>query len=70
MNLLDYTRRKPADPDTSLFNAVKIMEKNNIRRLPITKDNSLVGFLTIIDIIKHSHSLHKDEQYLLKFMLR
>jgi signal-transduction protein with cAMP-binding, CBS, and nucleotidyltransferase domain len=46
------------------------MEKNNIRRLPVVKDNSLVGFLTITDIIKHFHTLHKDDNDLFKFMIR
>lgn len=59
-----------AEADTSLFDAVKIMEKNNIRRLPVAKDNSLVGFLTITDIVKYFHSMYKEEQYLFKFMIR
>ncbi|HET8856848.1 MAG TPA: CBS domain-containing protein, partial [Nitrososphaeraceae archaeon] len=30
-------------PNAYLFNACKIMEKNNIRRLPVVKDNAIVG---------------------------
>jgi signal-transduction protein with cAMP-binding, CBS, and nucleotidyltransferase domain len=56
--------------DAYLFDAVKVMEKNNIRRLPVVKDNSLVGFLTITDIIKHFHTLHKEDHDLFKFMVR
>lgn len=59
-----------ADANTSLLKAVKIMEKNKIRRLPVVKENLLVGFLTITDIIKHFNSLYKEEQYLFRFMLR
>jgi signal-transduction protein with cAMP-binding, CBS, and nucleotidyltransferase domain len=58
------------DSDDNLFDAVMIMEKNNIRRLPVVKDNSLVGFLTITDIIRHFHTLYKEDQDLFKFMVR
>jgi signal-transduction protein with cAMP-binding, CBS, and nucleotidyltransferase domain len=58
------------DADAYLFDAVKIMEKHNIRRLPVVKDNAIVGFVTIKDIIKHLHTFYKDNHYLLKFMIR
>ena len=58
------------DADDYLFDAVKIMEKNNIRRLPVVKDNAIVGFVAITDIIKHLHTSYKEKHYLLKFMVR
>ncbi|HET8856590.1 MAG TPA: CBS domain-containing protein, partial [Nitrososphaeraceae archaeon] len=57
-------------PNAYLFNACKIMEKNNIRRLPVVKDNAIVGIVTITDIIKHLHTIHKEDHYLLRFMIR
>lgn len=57
-------------PNAYLFNACKIMEKNNIRRLPVVKDNAIVGIITITDIIKHLHTIHKEDHYLLRFMIR
>ena len=57
-------------PNAYLFNACKIMEKNNIRRLPVVKDNGIVGIVTITDIIKHLHTIHKEDHYLLRFMIR
>lgn len=58
------------EADDYLFDAVKIMEKNNIRRIPVVKDNVIVGILTITDIIKHLHTIHKEDYYLLRFMIR
>jgi signal-transduction protein with cAMP-binding, CBS, and nucleotidyltransferase domain len=58
------------DADDYLFDAVKIMEKNNIRRLPVVKDNAIVGFVAITDIIKHLYTSYKEKHYLLKFMVR
>jgi signal-transduction protein with cAMP-binding, CBS, and nucleotidyltransferase domain len=58
------------DADDYLFDAVKIMEKNNIRRLPVVKDDAIVGFVTIKDIIRHLHTSYNDKHYLLKFMIR
>jgi signal-transduction protein with cAMP-binding, CBS, and nucleotidyltransferase domain len=58
------------EADDYLFDAVKIMEKNNIRRIPVVKDNSIIGILTITDIIKHLHTIHKEDYYLLRFMIR
>ena len=46
------------------------MEKNNIRRLPVVKDNTIVGIVTITDIIKHLLTIHKEDRDLLRFMIR
>jgi CBS domain-containing protein len=48
----------------------KEMTKNKIRRLPIVKDNKLVGIVTVTDIIKHFHEKNKDNNYLSKAMMR
>ena len=57
-------------PNAYLFNVCKIMEKNIIRRLPVVKDNAIVGIITITDIIKHLYTINKEDHYLLKFMIR
>ena len=38
-------------PDADLSEAVKIMTQQNVRRLPVIKDNKLVGLLTMRDIV-------------------
>lgn len=37
-------------PDTELGAAIEVMEKNQIRRLPVIEDNKIVGMLTIADL--------------------
>ncbi len=41
------------DPDADLSVAADLMEKYNIRRLPVIKDNKLYGIITATDIVKH-----------------
>ncbi len=41
------------DPDADLSAAADLMEKYNIRRLPVIKDNKLYGIITATDIVKH-----------------
>ena len=44
-------------PETSLDDALSIMEKEHIRRLPVVdRDGSLVGIVTEQDLIKASPS--------------
>jgi len=38
-------------PDKSIVEASRVILKNNIRRLPVVEDHSLVGLITIADII-------------------
>ena len=39
-------------PDLDIFEALKIMRDFNIRHLPVTKKNKMVGLLTLKDILK------------------
>jgi predicted transcriptional regulator len=40
-------------PDSSLRDAARLMLKNAIRRLPVTKENTLVGIIAVSDFAKH-----------------
>jgi len=42
-----------ANPDISVREAVRLMVKNKIRRLPIVKDTDLVGIVTSTDLAKY-----------------
>jgi CBS domain-containing protein len=41
------------DPDTSLREAARIMSANRIRRLPVLKDNKLVGIVVASDFVRN-----------------
>ncbi len=41
------------DPDTSLREAARIMSKNKIRRLPVLKNNQLVGIVVASDFVRN-----------------
>ncbi|MEM2875595.1 MAG: CBS domain-containing protein [Candidatus Bathyarchaeia archaeon] len=41
------------DPDADLSVAVEVMEKHQIRRVPVTKDEIIYGIITTRDIINH-----------------
>ena len=57
--------------DTHLYDVAKKMVKYKIRRLPVVKDNNtLVGIVTVTDIIKYFHEKNKDDNYLAKAMIR
>lgn len=45
------SRVKKASSDTTIENAAKIMFKNKIRRLPVIKDNILLGIINASDIV-------------------
>ncbi len=45
------------DPGSELNEAARLMAKNNIRRLPVVKDGSLVGILTSTDVMAVSPEL-------------
>jgi len=44
---------KSISPDSDIYYADAVMEKNNIKRLPVTKGKQLVGILTQSDLIKY-----------------
>lgn len=57
--------------DTHLYEVAKKMVKHKIRRLPvINNNNTLVGIVTVTDIIKYFHEKNKDDNYLAKAMIR
>ena len=41
------------DPDQNLTEAAEIMHKNNVRRLPVAKDEILYGIITAMDVAQH-----------------
>jgi acetoin utilization protein AcuB len=47
---------KTVGPDTSITEAFKIMKENNIRRLPVIKDQELIGIVTLSDLNQASPS--------------
>ncbi len=42
-----------AEPDTSLKDAARLMSKNKIRRLPVLKQNKLVGIVVASDFVRN-----------------
>ncbi|WP_445784470.1 CBS domain-containing protein [Sphingorhabdus sp.] len=40
-------------PDTAILFALSLMTKRRIRHLPVIKDDVLVGFVSISDLVKH-----------------
>ena len=57
--------------DTHLYDVAKKMAKNKIRRLPVVKNNNtLIGIVTVTDIIKFYYEKNKDDNYLAKAMIR
>jgi CBS domain-containing protein len=47
---------KTVGPDTSITEAFRIMKENNIRRLPVIKDQELIGIVTLSDLNQASPS--------------
>jgi CBS domain-containing protein len=41
------------DPDASLKEAARLMSSNKIRRLPVSKDNRLVGIVVAADFVRN-----------------
>ena len=41
------------EPDTSLREAARVMSTNKIRRLPVLKDNKLVGIVVASDFVRN-----------------
>ena len=40
-------------PDTAIMSALSLMSKRHIRHLPVMEDGTLVGFVSIGDLVKH-----------------
>ncbi|MEM0466655.1 MAG: CBS domain-containing protein [Candidatus Thermoplasmatota archaeon] len=47
------------DPYISIDQAMKLMGKSNIRRLPVVEDNKLIGIITLRDIARISPTFHE-----------
>jgi CBS domain-containing protein len=59
------------EEDTHLYDVAKKMVKYKIRRLPVVKtNNTLVGIVTVTDLIKYYYEKNKDDNYLAKAMIR
>jgi signal-transduction protein with cAMP-binding, CBS, and nucleotidyltransferase domain len=59
------------EDDTHLYDVAKKMVKHKIRRLPVVKtNNTLIGIVTVTDIIKYYYEKNKDDNYLAKAMIR
>ena len=50
--------------ETSIYDAALIMTKYNIRRLPITKDNVLLGIVTTTDLARRIYEKNKEDPVL------
>lgn len=42
-----------AQPDTSVLAALSLMTKRRIRHLPVVADGTMIGFVSIGDLVKH-----------------
>jgi len=58
------------ETNTYVYDVSVKMVKNKIRRLPVVKDRTLSGIVTITDIIKYFHEKNKENNYLSKAMIR
>lgn len=47
-------------PDMTVRKAVRVMNQNGVKKLPITADFEVVGILTISDVVRHHSSLIKE----------
>ena len=45
------------EPDLDLVDAVNFMEKNDVRHLPVVKDDKLIGIITFKDIMDRAYTL-------------
>jgi CBS domain-containing protein len=48
------------EPDESLERAAEIMRENSIKKLPVAKEDKLLGIVTSTDLIENSESLNED----------
>lgn len=59
MTKLEYT----IDQDGTIAEACALMEKNNIRHVPVTKENKIVGMFSVKDLEKYYLQLHKKTDF-------
>lgn len=48
-------------PETSVQQALEIMEQGYFRHLPVVRDGALVGIVSVRDLVKHQFSLQEFE---------
>ena len=41
------------DPDTAVMSGLSLMTKRRIRHLPVVRDNQVIGFISIGDLVKY-----------------
>jgi len=59
MTKLEYT----VDKDQTIAKACSIIEENNIRHIPVTKENNIVGMFSVKDLEKYFLQLHKKTDF-------
>jgi len=59
MTKLEYT----VDSDQTIAEACSIIEENNIRHIPVTKENNIVGMFSVKDLEKYFLQLHKKTDF-------
>jgi predicted transcriptional regulator len=54
MHVRDFCKRNPVliDHDTEIYDAIRMMDKHDVERLPVVRAQRLVGIVTRKDIIK------------------
>ncbi len=57
-------------PDTELKEAARILYENHFGRLPVVKDDELVGIITVGDIVRRGISKMKIDDPVSKYMLK
>jgi len=50
--------------EASIYDAALIMTKYSIRRLPVTRDNVLLGIVTTTDLTRHIYEKNKEDPVL------
>jgi len=50
--------------EASIYDAALIMTKYSIRRLPVTRDNVLLGIVTTTDLTRHIYKKNKEDPVL------
>ena len=52
--------------DVSIYEAVRLMSKKNVKKLPVVTDHKLVGIITSLDLVREEPKLIKLMEDLLK----
>ena len=62
INVSDILTRRliSIKPNSTFYNATKLMVKNKIRRLPVIRDGELIGIVTAVDLVKQCANYTKE----------